>query len=168
MTQRADPAAASRRWTLARVVNLGVIYVLFAALAAALFWADAPAWTLLGVFVAVGIVFFLYDTEDPLDRMFWTQIAHSWHARALMRKPIRRLPVDPFPPALLAQVRRFDQHANPIFVAEVGGDQLAVLDWTTWDQPDQDYYCLIAIDTTGAMNAMTFFSKWPKAWGSRR
>jgi hypothetical protein len=168
MTLGADPAAANRRRTLARVVNLGVIYALFAAFTAALLWAGAPAWTLVGAFIVVGIASFLYDGEDPLDRMFWTQIAHGWHARALMRKTVRRLPVDPCPPPLLAAVRRFDQHANPIFIAEAGGDKLAVLDWTTWDQPDQDYYCLIAVDAAGAMNAMTFFSRWPKAWGSLR
>jgi hypothetical protein len=168
VTQSADPAAANRRRTLARVINLGTFYALCAVLAISLFWTHAPTWAFVVAFVAVSAVFFLYDTEDELDRLFWTQIAHSLRARALMRKPIRRIPVDQCPPQLLAAVRRFDQHANPEMVAETDADRLAVLDWTTWDEPERDYYCLIAVNAAGAMNAMTFFSKWPKAWGSGR
>jgi hypothetical protein len=165
---REAASPASRRWTVVRIVNAGAAYAFVAALAGAVFLVGGPVPALVVAMLAGLPLVFLYDAEDDFDRMFWTQIAHGLHARALMRKPIRRLPTDPCPPSLVAVVKPVDQHPHPLLVAESDGEQLMVLDWTTWDQPDQDYYLLVAVNAAGAMTAITYFSKWPKAWGSPR
>jgi hypothetical protein len=165
---REAASPASRRRTFVRIVNAGAAYAIVALLAGAVLLAGAPSLALVVAMLAGLPIVFLYDPEDEFDRMFWTQITHGLHARALMRKPIRRLPTDPCPPRLAAAAKPVDQHPHPLLVAQSGDEQLMVLDWTTWDQPDQDYYLMIAIDAAGAMSAITYFSKWPKAWGSPR
>jgi hypothetical protein len=168
VTRPASSLPAKRRWSIARIVNNVTLYAVPLALGAPFLLMQAPGPAIAVVMVAGLIMVFLYDSDDSLDRMFWTQIAQGLHARALMRKPIRRLPVDPCPPALLAAAKSFDAHPHALLVAESGAGHLVVLDWTTWDQPDQDYYLLVAVDASGALSATTYFSKWPKAWGSRR
>jgi len=168
VTRPASSRAANRRWSIARIVNNVTLYAAPLVLGAPFFLMQAPGLAIAVVMVAGLVLVFLYDSDDSLDRMFWTQIVHGLHARALKRKPIRRLAVDSCPSALLAAAKSFDAHPHPLLVAESGAGHLLVLDWTTWDQPDQDYYLLVAVDAGGAMSATTYFSKWPKAWGSRR
>jgi hypothetical protein len=165
---RETASPASRRRTIVRLVNGGAGFAFCAVLAVGTILAGAPSLAMVVLMIAAVPLAFIYDSEDEFDRMFWTQIAHNLHARSLMQKPIKRLPNDPCPPQLAAAVRPLDKSPLPLLVAESSGELLMVLDWTTWDQPDQDYYLIAAVDAAGAMTALTYFSKWPNAWGSLR